>query len=46
MRELLEYPVIPVGIGIGNIAKLDVSVTKSEMVTLILEGINDADDFP
>ena len=44
--ELLEYPVIPVGIGIGNIAKLDVSATKSEMVTLILDGINDADDFP
>lgn len=44
--EFLEYPVVPAGIGIGNIAKLDVAATKSEMVTLILDGINDANDFP
>ena len=43
--EVLEYPVIPVSIGVGNIAELDVSAAKTEMVTLILDGINDADDF-
>ena len=43
--ELLEYPVIPVRIGVGNIAELDVSAAKTEMVTLVLDGINDADDF-
>ena len=45
VSKLLEYPVVPVGIGIGNIAKLDVAATKSEMVTLIFDGINDANDF-
>ena len=44
--ELFKYPVVPVGIGVGNIAELDVSAAKSEMVTLILDGINDADYFP
>ena len=43
--ELLEYPVIPVGVGVGNIAELDVSAAKSEMVTLILDGVNDTDGF-
>jgi len=43
--ELLEYPVIPVGVGVGNIAEPDVSAAKTEMVTLVLDGINDADDF-
>ena len=43
--ELFEHPVIPVGICIRDIAKLYVFSTKSEMVTLILDGINDADDF-
>lgn len=43
--ELFEYPVIPVGVCIRDIAKLYVSSAKSEMVTLILDGINDADDL-
>ena len=43
--ELLEYPVVPVRIGIGNVAELDVSATKSEMVTLGSDGVNDTDDF-
>ena len=44
--KLFKYPVVPVGIGIGNIAELDVSAAKSEMITLILDGINDTDYFP
>jgi len=44
--EFLEYPVVPVRIGIGNIAKLDVSDAKSEMVILVLDGVNDANDLP
>lgn len=44
--ELFNYPVVPVGIGVGNIAELDVSAAKSEIVALILDGINDADYFP
>lgn len=38
--ELFKYPVVPVGIRVGNIAELDVSAAKSEMITLILDGIN------
>ena len=45
VSKLFKYLVIPVRIGVGNIAKLYVSVAKSEMVTLILDGINDANDF-
>ena len=41
--ELLEYPVIPIGVGVSHIAELDVSAAKSEMVTLILNGVDDAD---
>ena len=37
--ELFKYPVVPVGIRVGNIAELDVSSAKSEMITLILDGI-------
>ena len=44
--ELFKYPVVPVGIRVGNIAELDVSAAKSEMITLILDGINDTDYFP
>ena len=44
--ELFKYPVVPVGIRVGNFAELDVSAAKSEMVTLILDGINDTDYFP
>ena len=44
--ELLEYPVIPVRIGVGNIAELDVSAAESEMVTLVLDGTDDADCLP
>lgn len=36
--ELFKYPVVPVGIRVGNIAELDVSAAKSEMITLILDG--------
>lgn len=43
--ELFKYPVVPVRISVGNIAELDVSASKSEMVTLILDGVNDADDL-
>lgn len=46
VSKLLEYPVVTVGIGIGNITKLDVAYAKSEMITLIFDGINDANDFP
>ena len=45
VSELFEYLVISVGIGVSDIAKLYVSSTKTEMVTLILDGINDADDL-
>ena len=38
--------VVPVDIRVGNIAELDVSAAKSEMITLILDGINDTDYFP
>ncbi len=42
--ELLEYPVIPIGVGVSHIfRKLDVSAAKSEIVTLILNGVDDAD---
>ena len=41
--KLLEYPVIPVRISVGNIAELDVSAAESEMVTLVLDGADDAD---
>lgn len=44
--KLLEYPVIPVRIGVGNIAELDVSAAESEMVTLVLDGADDADNLP
>lgn len=44
--ELFKYPVVPVGIGVSNFAELDISAAKSEMVTLILGGINDTDYFP
>ena len=44
--ELFKYPVVPVGIGVGNIAEFDVSAAKSEMITLILDGVNNADYFP
>ena len=44
--ELFKYPVVPVSIRVGNIAELDVSAAKSEMITLILDGINDTDYFP
>ena len=44
--ELFKYPVVPVGIRVGNIAELNVSAAKSEMITLILDGINDTDYFP
>ena len=44
--EFFKYPAVPVGIGVGNIAELNVSAAKSEMVTLILDGINDADYLP
>ena len=44
--ELLEDPVVPVGIGISDVAQLDVAAPKTEMVALILDGVNDADDFP
>lgn len=44
--KLLEYPVVPVRIGVGNIAELDVSAAESEMVTLVLDGADDADNLP
>ena len=44
--ELFKYPVVPVGIRVGNIVELDVATAKSEMITLILDGINDTDYFP
>lgn len=44
--ELLEDPVIPVGIGVSDIAQFDVATPETEMVTLILDGINEAHDFP
>ena len=44
--ELLEDPVIPVGIGIGDVTQLDIAAPKTEMVALTLDGVNDADDFP
>ena len=44
--ELLEDPVIPVGIGISDVAQLDIAASKTEMVALTLDSINDADDFP
>lgn len=43
-RFIYEYPLVPVYI--GSIAKLDVAYDKSEMVTFIPDGINNADDFP
>lgn len=46
VSELFKYPVVPVGIRVGNIAELDVSAAKSEMIILILDGINDTDYFP
>lgn len=44
--ELFKYPVVPVGIRVGNIVELDFTAAKSEMITLILDGINDTDYFP
>ena len=44
--ELLEDPVIPVGIGISDVTQLDIADPKTEMVALTLDSINDADDFP
>ncbi len=44
--KLLKDPVIPVGVGTCNIAQLDITVPKTEMVTLALDGIYYADDFP
>ena len=44
--KLLEYPVVPVRISVGNIAELDVSATESEMVTLVLDGADDAYHLP
>ena len=44
--KLLKYLVISVGVSIRQIAKLYVSTTKTEMVALTLDGINDCSDFP
>ena len=44
--KLLKYLVISVGVSIRQIAKLYVSSTKTEMVALTLDGINDCSDFP
>lgn len=44
--KLLKDPVIPVGIGVCDIAQLDIAGSKTEMVALILDGVNDADDLP
>ena len=43
--EMRLLSVISVSIGVGNIAEFDVSATKSEMETLVLDGINNADGF-
>ena len=37
---------LPVRIGVGNIAELYVSASESEMVTLVLDGADDADNLP
>ena len=44
--ELLEDSVIPVGIGISNVAQLDIATPKTEMVALTLDGVNNANDLP
>ncbi len=46
VSKLLKYLVISVGVSIRQIAKLYVSTTKTEMVALTLDGINDCSDFP
>ena len=44
--ELIEDPVISVGIGISDVAQLDVATPKTEMAALTLDSVNDADNFP
>lgn len=44
--KLLKDPVIPVGVGICDVTQLDIAAPKTEMVALILHGVNDVDDFP
>lgn len=44
--KLLKDLVISVGVSIRQIAKLYVSATETEMVALILDGINDRSDLP
>lgn len=44
--ELLEDPVIPVGIGVSDVAQLDAPVPKTEMEALILDALDDANHLP
>ena len=44
--KLLEYPVIQVRISVRNIAEVDVSAVKFEMVTLVFYGADEANHLP
>ena len=44
--ELLKDPVIPVGIGVIDVTQLDFASSKTEMVDLSLEGIDEIDGLP
>jgi hypothetical protein len=44
--KLFKYLVVLVHIGVGKIAQFNFSITKSEMVSLIFDRINDTRDFP
>lgn len=44
--ELLKDLVIPVGIGVSDVAQLDITTSKTEMVAFCLDGVDDADDLP
>jgi hypothetical protein len=43
--KLFKYLVVPVNIGVGKIAQFNLSGTKSEMVALVFDRVNDARDL-